>query len=379
MIPEQVFNQLDRLPAHPTYLYDLDGLEKHVQKVKTALGKVEVLYAAKANPDPRILQAVFPHVDGFEVASGGELSHVYQHFPQVSLAFGGPAKLTSDLKLALEKGIQRIHVESPAELQKLALLARELQCTAHVLLRANLNLKIEGVPLAMGGRPSPFGMDETLLESCLPILKQHPELHCHGIHAHLASGLKDAETHLHLLSGVMDWFRGFISQHQLDWQELNLGGGMGVDYQTQKPYDWHTLGEGLHQVKDLKLRIEPGRSLVASCGYYATPILDIKSSHGETFVIVQGGTHHFRTPAAQNHSHPFQIKPMHAPEVQNCTVNVVGQLCTPKDRLSTAVQVQGAAVGDWVVFPLAGGYAWNISHTAFLMHPEPNFVYLQNL
>ena len=29
-----------------------------------------------------------------------------------------------------------------------------------------------------------------------------------------------------------------------------------------------------------------------------------------------------------------------------------------------------------VVFGLAGAYAWNISRTGFLMHPEPGFRYL---
>jgi diaminopimelate decarboxylase len=57
-------------------------------------------------------------------------------------------------------------------------------------------------------------------------------------------------------------------------------------------------------------------------------------------------------------------------------VTITGQLCTPKDVLARRVMVTRLRVGDLVAFGLAGGYAWNISHHGFLMHPPPAFHYL---
>jgi len=57
-------------------------------------------------------------------------------------------------------------------------------------------------------------------------------------------------------------------------------------------------------------------------------------------------------------------------------VNIVGQLCTPKDRLHQQLPVQELALGDYLVFTLAGAYAWNISHQNFLMHAAPETIYL---
>lgn len=68
----------------PAFVYDLAALREHAAEVKAALsapGAPEIFYAAKANPDAPILQAVAPYMDGIEVASGGELAHVREALP----------------------------------------------------------------------------------------------------------------------------------------------------------------------------------------------------------------------------------------------------------------------------------------------------------
>lgn len=132
-----------------------------------------------------------------------------------------------------------------------------------------------------------------------------------------------------------------------------------------------------------RLRFELGRYVSAFCGYYATEVLDIKESGTRTFAIVHGGTHHFRTPYAQGHSHPFRIvpvdgwqRPYSRPAVSQCQVTIAGQLCTPKDILASDIPVNTLRVGDLLLFPYAGAYAWHISHHDFLRHPHPQHVYL---
>ena len=53
---------------------------------------------AKAKSDPRLLHALAGHIDGFEVASGGELRHVRGLFPDTPIAFGGPGKTPAWLR-----------------------------------------------------------------------------------------------------------------------------------------------------------------------------------------------------------------------------------------------------------------------------------------
>ncbi|MEU5162813.1 type III PLP-dependent enzyme [Streptomyces sp. NPDC020875] len=379
----------------PAYVYDLAALRDHAARVRTALGdRVELYYAAKANPDPAILRALSPWTDGYEVASGGELDAVAAAVPGRPLAFGGPGRTPEETTAALRRGVPLFHVESARDLRQLSALADEIRPggapPAGVLLRVNLPVA-GGLPatsaLAMGGSPSPFGSDPAETEDLLRELTGggHPGLRWRGVHAHLASGLTASE-HLAIARSVVDWSAALAARHGLPLPEVNVGGGMAVDYtRPGDRFDWAALGAGLTRLADehpgTVLRIEPGRALTAYCGWYATEVIDVKRSHGETFAVLRGGTHHLRTPATRGHAQPHTVLPVDdwphpwprptAPA--DGPVTLTGQLCTPKDVLARAVSAPGLRAGDRVVFALAGAYAWNISHHDFLMHPKPGF------
>ncbi|WP_433445038.1 type III PLP-dependent enzyme [Nonomuraea sp. CA-141351] len=366
----------------PAYVYDLVALRKHAQAIRAALPAwVEVYYAAKANPDARLLAALRDHVDGFEVASAGELRHVRELFPGTPIAFGGPGKTAADLNYALHAGVQRLHVESVQELHLLATLLGGR--TAEILLRVNAPIATGPAPLVMGGVPSPFGLDPGDLDHCLHLIAAQPQIRLCGLHLHLASGM-DAPAQLALAGDILAW----TSERDLPLSEINIGGGMAVDYNDpDRLFDWRDFGAGLEKIlidhPGTTLRIEPGRSISAYCGSYITRVLDIKRSHGQAFAVLAGGTHHLRTPAARGHDQPFRTIPIDnwpwpwpRPTATGEPVTLVGQLCTPKDVLARDVHIERLRAGDYVAFAMAGAYAWNISHHAFLMHPAPGFHYL---
>jgi diaminopimelate decarboxylase len=349
---------LDRYPA---YVYDLPGLRGHVESIRAALPRTELFYAAKANPDAEILRTIAPYVDGIEVASGGELTHVRETLPDARIAFGGPGK--TDEELALAAGADRVHVESPRELDR-------LRGPADVLLRANLPLRVPGAALTMSG---PFGMDELALDACARRMADDPGLTLRGVHAHLASGL-DAPTLLALAHRIAEWAIPWLESHGIDDPELNIGGGMAVDYTSPETrFDWRTYGAGLADIP-ARVRIEPGRSMTAYHGHYVTDVLDVKTTRGETYVILRGGTHHLRTPVTKGHDQPFKALTANGPETP---ATLVGQLCTPKDVFARDVPVPPLKPGDVIAFAMAGAYAWNISHHDFLMHPGPAFHYIR--
>jgi diaminopimelate decarboxylase len=367
----------------PAYVHDLPALREHVHAIRTALPKrVELLYAAKANSDPRILRSLAEHVDGFEVASGGELSHVRGLVPDAPIAFGGPGKTQKELALALDAGVERLHIESEQELRLVTTLLGYR--TLDVLLRVNLPVDVGRAALVMGGHPSPFGMDPAQLGHCLAVIASDPRVRLRGLHFHLASGLR-ATAQLALIDEVLTWAEDWARHRAIDLTEVNVGGGMGVDYdRPHRKFDWRAFGAGLRPLlarhPRLTLRIEPGRSVTAYCGWYVTEVLDIKFSRGQAFAVLRGGTHHLRTPAAKQHDQPFEVipvdvwsRPWERPEARDEPVTLVGQLCTPKDVLARGVTVERLRVGDRVAFALAGAYAWNISHHDFLMHPHPGF------
>ncbi|GAB3938627.1 hypothetical protein GCM10027614_19060 [Micromonospora vulcania] len=145
-------------------------------------------------------------------------------------------------------------------------------------------------------------------------------------------------------------------------------------------FDWAGYGRALAGVlaehPGVRLRIEPGRAVTAYCGAYLTEVIEVKRSYGEWFVVVAGGTHHLRTPAAKGHAQPFTVQRRTGaggPRTDGGPLTVVGQLCTPKDVLSRSADAGPIGVGDVLVFAMAGAYAWNISHRDFLLHDPPEF------
>lgn len=371
------------------YIYDLEALRRHVARTTASLPPgCELFYAIKANPDLPILQTLAPLVQGFEVSSGGELAWVRAHFPKTPIVFSGPGKTDTELAQALAQEVEAIHVESMGELQRLAALARNSTWPAPVLLRVNLPLKsLVATTLMMGGGPTPFGIAADQLPACIEWLHGHPEIHVRGFHFHLLSHQLDAAAHLQLLAAYQEQATAWSRAFALQLDHVNVGGGLGINYrEPQKQFDWKAFAAGLGTLTRRdgpRIRFECGRYLTAACGYYAMQVLDIKEAFGRHYVIARGGTHHFRTPYAQRHSHPFRVLPVdhwpysfERPDIRNKQVHVVGQLCTPKDVLAFDAPVEQVRSGDILVFPYAGAYAWHISHHDFLRHPHPAQHYL---
>lgn len=373
------------------YVYDLEALRRHAASMRAALPEgFELFYAIKANSELPVLETLAPLTHGFEVSSGGELAWVRGRFADVPVIFSGPGKTDAELAQALELGVDAVHVESRHELERLAWLARARGAAAPVLLRVNLALDdLAATTLMMGGRPTPFGIAADQLPACLDWLAAHPEIRLRGFHFHLMSHQLDAAAHLRLLGAYLAQVRRWRVEYRLEaLDQVNVGGGIGVNYRDPgRQFDWPAFASGLAalsaQRDGLVVRFECGRYVSAFCGYYAMEVLDVKAAFGGNFVVARGGTHQFRTPYAQGHSHPFRVLPVEAwphpwprPEIRGARVGVVGQLCTPKDVLASDAPVERVRAGDLLVFPYAGAYAWHISHHDFLRHPHPPQLYL---
>src|SRR2546423_3176440 len=230
IVPSLVLDLVRRLgpDALPAYVYDLGALDAHAAAIRAALPRcVEFYYAVKANPDARTLRVLARHTGGFEVSSGGELEHTAAAAPDRPLAFGGPGKTADELAIALKAGTSRFHVESPHELAMLDAAARAAGTQADVLLRVNPPGHSAGgqAQLVMGGKPSPFGMDLSLLRACAELLSRMDAVRLRGLHAHLASGL-GADDLLAGAGRLLEVGRGWCAGQGVRGPGFQLGGGV---------------------------------------------------------------------------------------------------------------------------------------------------------
>lgn len=375
-LPEHVATALRRLTTPAcAYVYDTEALRTAVSRLRAALPfKTTILYAVKANGHPEVVHQLASECDGLEVASGGELDLAVRAGAR-RIVFGGPAKTDTELAAAVKAGAL-INVESRFEAERIAALG----LSADICLRVNRNTVAVTGSHAMTGAPTPFGIDENQLESVLATLPR--SLKVIGFHLHAVSNNLDGTAHAAFLRDAISWSITTASAYGLNLRVVNAGGGLGVDHTSTASIDLTPLSQ-VTVPDGIELILEPGRYLAADAGYYAAEVLDLKTTHGRTFAVLRGGTHHFRLPAAWGYSHPFTIlpvdewtRPYSRPSVRNIEVDAVGELCTPRDVLTRAQHVAHLRVGDLLVFSRTGAYAWDISHHDFLRHPNPDFIIL---
>jgi diaminopimelate decarboxylase len=123
-------------------------------------------------------------------------------------------------------------------------------------------------------------------------------------------------------------------------------------------------------LSDTHFCVELGRYLVGEAGVYLTRIVDRKISHGEAFLITDGGLHHqlaasgnFGTVIRRNYPVAIATKFDAEPEE---IASIVGCLCTPLDKLSDSAHLPRADVGDLVAIFCAGAYGASASPANFL-------------
>jgi diaminopimelate decarboxylase len=372
------------------YLYDLAHLRRRADMLHRCLpAQCKLFYAIKANSDAPILRALLHRTDGFEVASLGEIRAVRGVDDAVPIIFGGPGKTDVELEGALDQGVMLIHVESEHQLRRLDWIARHRNQRADILLRVNPASVPQQATLRMGGQATQFGIEEAQIPALIELALGLPGVRLKGLHIHAISNNLDAQEHLALLEHYFDLADTWQRRYQLEFDWLNAGGGIGVNYaEPQASFDWEEFCTGLAALiaarrPRFQIVFECGRFLTADCGCYLADVTDLKHTYGKYFAILRGGSHHFRLPASWQHNHPFVVLPREAwpypfprPAVHETPVTLCGELCTPKDTLARDVRVERLRAGDCIAFLLAGAYGWHISHHDFLSHPHPERVYL---
>src|SRR5690606_40235327 len=97
-----------------------------------------ICYGVKANSSLAVLHEFQQLGAGFDIVSGGELERILAAGADPRLVvFSGVGKQGWEIRKALAAGIKCFNVESAAELERLADIARELGVRAPVSLRVN--------------------------------------------------------------------------------------------------------------------------------------------------------------------------------------------------------------------------------------------------
>lgn len=362
----------------PLFVYDLGLVSQRIARFRAVFDGIDLHYAMKANSYTPILEHLLQHVDGVDLASGGELKTALDAgaAPE-TMSFAGPGKRDGELEAAITAGVT-LNCESEGEVERALAIGERIGATPRLAVRVNPDFEIKGSGMRMGGGARPFGVDAERVPALVRrILDAHAEWR--GFHIFAGSqalshaALIEAQRASVALAGEL------AEQVGATPPLVNLGGGFGIPYvHGETELEIEPIGDALRAelarrpaiLADSRFAIELGRWLVGECGVYLTRIVDRKVSHGKTFLVTDGGMHH-QLAASGNfgqvirRNYPVAIANRFAGEPEE-EVTIVGCLCTPLDRLADDVMMPRADVGDLVAVFLAGAYGLSASPQAFL-------------
>jgi diaminopimelate decarboxylase len=355
---------VELVEAHgtPAYIYAEDDLRARARAYREAFERRgvdgEVLFASKAFPATAAYKLFAEEGLSVDVASGGEL-HIAlaAGFDPARIHMHGNNKSDEEILVAARAGIGHLILDSFDEIERAE---RLLDAPIKVLIRVTPGVKPSTHDFITTGQlDSKFGFgagDASGAAAAIERVLASDKLELVGLHAHIGSQIFELEPY-RLAIAALGELAG-------DWcKVVDVGGGLGVAYteEDRPPAIDDYVGTkvaGVREVfgEEVRILIEPGRSLVANAGVTAYRVGTVKEIPGiRTYVAVDGGMSDNLRPMLYGSRYEALIADRAAAEPDS-TVTVAGMHCESGDVLVRDALLAAPAVGDVLVTPATGAY-----------------------
>lgn len=366
----------------PTYVYSRAAIDEAYGEFDHGLGNIShtICFAVKSNGNLSILNHLAKRGSGFDIVSGGELEHLgHLGVRGDRIVFSGVGKTRDEIREALRysagaggrhakrspSGILLFNVESEAELEVLreesALHMKPGGRIPSVAVRVNPDVAAGGHPhIATGSHTHKFGLDWPEARRLYLAHKDSKYFRWQGISAHIGSQIVSLEPFRRAFRRIA----GFVSELRnagIELEYLDIGGGLGVRYTTEKIPSRHEYAHMVAQLVrplGLHLLLEPGRSIIAASSVLLTRVIYTKRNRGKTFVVVDAAMNDLLRPALYGAVHPITkiSRKANARSSPTERVDIVGPVCETGDCLLHDWPLGEVAPGDVLAIWVAGAY-----------------------
>lgn len=333
-------------------------------------------YAVKANSNAKILEIIAQSGIGADCVSGNEVQAALDAgFAPGTIVFAGVGKTNAEIELAINAGIQCIHVESFEELLVVNEISAIKRRITPVALRLNPNLDAGTHKyITTGTSHNKFGFCNRELDEAMRILPTLNSIRLVGFHFHIGSQILDISKFGLLANYANEIYQRFS---HLQFTYINLGGGLGIDYDnpTENPIPnfseyFGIFASNLKVGNEVSVHFEPGRSLVGQCGELLTRVLYIKQGENRSFAVVDAGMNNLIRPALYQAKHGIYCVSPSAKSNEN--YDVVGPICESSDVFGTEISLPGLMRGDLLAIRSAGAYGESMSSRYNLRNLTPS-------
>ncbi|MEK9721183.1 MAG: diaminopimelate decarboxylase [Quisquiliibacterium sp.] len=361
----------------PAYVYSRAAIRSAFTEFRQACDgrRVLVCYALKANSNLAVIDLLAREGAGFDIVSGGELQRVLAAGASPSrIVFSGVGKSEAEMRLALEQQVRCFNVESAAELHRLSRVATDAGKTAPVSLRVNPDVDAGTHRyISTGLRENKFGIAHEEAVQTYRQASTLPGLKIVGIDCHIGSQITEIAPFIAALDKLADLVAELKAQG-IKLEHIDLGGGLGIDYDGQAPPSRKAMLEALFtridadpNLRDLEVMFEFGRSLVGNAGLLLTRVEYLKPTPAKRFAIVDAAMNDLMRPALYDAFH--RIVPVTPRSGPRQLYDVVGPICESGDWLGRELNLC-IEQGDLLAILSAGAYAMAMSSN-YNTRPRP--------
>ncbi|MEN8136463.1 MAG: diaminopimelate decarboxylase [Thermodesulfobacteriota bacterium] len=349
----------------PFYLYSGATLTQHFKAFDAPFDSISHLscFAVKSCSNIAILRLFASLGGGADIVSGGELFRALAAgVDPGKIVYSGVGKTKAELEYALKTKILQFNVESEQELDVLQEVAARLGVLAPVSFRVNPDVDPKThAYISTGLAKNKFGIPIESATEVYAKAMQMANIKVQGVSCHIGSQLTTVSPFIESLH-KLKIFIDKLQDQGATITHLDLGGGLGIQYDDENPPDPGDYADAIKQeIKDLNctLILEPGRVIAGNAGIMVTKVQYIKRSPTKKFVVVDAGMNDLARPSLYGAYHA--IKPVKESDLGPEVVDVVGPICETGDFLARDQEVMVSQQGDLLAVMSAGAYGFSMA------------------
>ena len=349
----------------PLYVYSKATIERHWHAFDQAAGDRPhlVCYAVKANSNIAVLNVMARLGSGFDIVSKGELMRVLEAGGDPKkVVFSGVGKTSEEIAFALNLDIYCFNVESPAELDRIQQVAKELGKVAPISLRVNPDVDAGTHPyISTGLKDNKFGVCIEQAPALYAYAATLSNINIQGVDCHIGSQLTEVLPFLDALDRVLNLVDE-LARQDIVISHIDVGGGLGVCYKDEQPPHPNEYAKAMAEKlngRELSLIYEPGRAVMANAGILVTEVEFIKNSEEKNFAIVDAAMNDLIRPSLYQAWQAI-IPVEQRDDVASAEYDVVGPICETGDFLGKNRELAIEA-GDLLAIRSAGAYGFTMS------------------
>ena len=358
----------------PSYVYSSSLIRNNFLEYKDSIRiDDKVCFAVKSNSNTNILKLLSSMGSGFDVVSGNELKRcLVAGADPKNIVFSGVGKTKEEIKLALEKGIFSINIESESELERVIQVVEETNKKANCAIRINPDISAESHPyIETGLRSSKFGVTKKIALMMSRRIQEIENVNLIGLACHIGSQITKPELILDSLEHLINLAKE-INKESKDISFLDIGGGLGITYKDEERANTKDIiNRVIDRIKhlDFVLVVEPGRSIIGNAGILLSQVEYIKETETTNFAIVDAGMNDLMRPSLYSSWH--DVTAVKQTDTQEKTYEIVGPVCESADSLAKD-RILKIKEGSIVAIHDVGAYGYTMAsnYNSRLKPPE---------